>query len=259
VQHQQDGSIVVETWDRNEVRVQATNGTGGPLRVEYSSAVVRVVSDAPPGIGRIDYRISVPATTELELRAVQAAITARGIRSRVRAQAVHGDILVQGGSGEISVETISGTVVIEEARGEVRGQSVSGDIRLRDVEGPIDAETISGRVLLENVRSTSVRASAVSGHVFFDGTIAANGRYRFATHSGSITMAVQEPVSAQVRVSLFSGSFISTLAALEANRSGQTLRETLTLGTGSATVELESFGGRIRLARRGEVQPPPPP
>jgi DUF4097 and DUF4098 domain-containing protein YvlB len=253
------GSIVVGTWDRNEVRVQATHGTRDVVNVETRGSVVRVRTERSRGFGFsgiVDYQITVPATMDLELDGVNVAITVEGTRGRVNAESVQGDITLRGGRGEVSLETVMGRVEVDGVQGAVRAASVAGGMRVRNVIGEIEAESVSGSVVIENVTSSSVNASSVSGRIYYDGIIANDGRYSFASHSGSITLAVQPDLNATISLALLSGSFSSSIGSMTGATGDRGRRQTFTVGAGSALVELESFSGTIRIARRGEVSAP---
>jgi DUF4097 and DUF4098 domain-containing protein YvlB len=257
----QGGEIIVDTWARNEVRVQAAHGSRDQIRVVTSGQVVRVRAEPTSGnVGIVDYRITVPVGMDLDLSGVYADILVRGTRGQVRAQTVHGDVTVNGGSGQVSAEAVQGMVLVEGARGTVNARSVAGQVRMRDVQGDITAQAVSGAVVLENVQSANVSASSVSGQVFYDGPIAAGGRYSFTSHSGGVTVAVPANPNATFSIAQLSGSFTSSLPGLATASTGSSAgrRRTLTAGDGSAVVELESFSGSIRVVGRGEVAAPAP-
>jgi len=78
--------------------------------------------------------------------------------------------------------------------------------------------------------------------------------YRLTTHNGMIAMAVPERVNATLMVRTYNGSFKSTFPVKQDDQNPRK-RFTLTLGNGSAHLELESFGGTIALRRPGEPRP----
>jgi hypothetical protein len=67
-------------------------------------------------------------------------------------------------------------------------------------------------------------------------------------------MAIPERVNATLRVRTYGGSFRSTFP-LKLDDQDRQNRFTLTLGDGSARIELESFNGSIALRRPGEPRP----
>jgi DUF4097 and DUF4098 domain-containing protein YvlB len=121
------------------------------------------------------------------------------------------------------------------------------------------ADTTNGSIDLGRVDATSVEVTTVNGDVTFDGVPAANGRYRMSTHNGDIVVGVPESSNVTFFVRTYNGDFKSTLptkgpAAREASRGR---RVQYVLGTGSAEMELESFGGEIQLQRQGTARPKP--
>jgi len=249
------GSIAVSTWNRNEVRVQARHGSRDRIRVETSGSVVRVENDGFSFSNIVDYDITVPVAMDLDLSGIETDMTVRGINARVNATTVGGDIEVEGGSGQISLNSVSGDVVLRNAGGSIRARAVSGRMRLESVSGDIDAQTVSSSLTLENVNSSNVIASSVSGRLYFDGPIQTGGRYSLSTHSGQMTVSVPENLNATISVALISGRLTSSIGLLSGG-SERGRRQTFTAGNGSATVELESFSGSVRVVRRGEATPP---
>jgi hypothetical protein len=67
-------------------------------------------------------------------------------------------------------------------------------------------------------------------------------------------MALAERVGAVLTVRTYNGSFRSTFP-LKTDDANPKKRFTVTLGNGTAHVELESFGGTIALRRPGEPRP----
>jgi DUF4097 and DUF4098 domain-containing protein YvlB len=250
------GSIAIDTWDQEDrIRVRAEHGSRDEIRIQTSGSVVRVRSNTR-GSGIIDYQITVPAAMDLELTGLYTEIEVSGARGRVNANTVQGGITVLGGREQVELHSVNGRVVLAGAEGSVSVVSVSGGVEVQGVNGELEAETVSGPLILTDISSSDVDASSVSGPVFFDGALEANGRYTFATHSGPITVAVPPGLDATVTVALMSGSFSSTLGSFTADTGIRGRRQTFTAGTGTAILELESFSGPVRLVGRGEVAPP---
>jgi DUF4097 and DUF4098 domain-containing protein YvlB len=77
-----------------------------------------------------------------------------------------------------------------------------------------------------------------------------------STHNGDITMILPESTNATFTVRTYNGDFSSNLPTKTVGEVRRGRRATYTLGSGAADVELETFGGTIRLRRPGTVQPP---
>lgn len=245
------GSIVVRTWDRPEVRLQAEHSSRTTVEVRRRGSRIRIDAEASRGPTTIvDYVLTVPARLDLTMEGVYTSIDAEGIRGAVEADTNHGDIRIVGGRGTIRVETIQGDILVEGAEGTVEAEAVSGTIRFVGTEGILLAEGVGGSIVFEGVRSSLVEAGTVGGRITYDGTIAAGGTYFFATHGGPIRVAVPDGAGAEVTVATVWGSVTSDLAgAPDAFPQGQRTR--FRTGDGAATVEIETFAGRVSVVRAG--------
>ena len=91
----------------------------------------------------------------------------------------------------------------------------------------------------------------MNGDITYDGTIKDGGRYRFATHDGSLRVSVPEKSNVAVSVSTFNGEFNSCFPVQLTGKAKH--RFNFTIGSGSARLELESFDGDIKICRPGAV------
>jgi DUF4097 and DUF4098 domain-containing protein YvlB len=101
--------------------------------------------------------------------------------------------------------------------------------------------------------SGSVEVSTVNGAISYDGPLKDRGLYRLSTHNGSIDLTIPDRTNATLTVRTFNGDVTSTLPAKIDQPDRH--RRTLTFGSGSARVEIESFNGTIALHRPGEARP----
>src|SRR5439155_22888735 len=120
-----------------------------------------------------------------------------------------------------------------------------------DIAGDLSAETTNASILLDRIDRSNVDLYTVNGDISNDGPNRDKGIYRLTTHNGLIGMAVPDKVNATLVVRTYNGGFKSTFP-LKLEDPNPRKRFTLTLGSGSARVELESFGGTIALRRPGE-------
>src|SRR5581483_525499 len=96
----------------------------------------------------------------------------------------------------------------------------------------------------------------VNGNISYDGPLKDKGLYRLTTHNGMIAIPIAERSNVTLSARTYNGSIRSTFPPpTEASSERRTKRLNLTLGNGSAHVELESFGGTIALRRPGEPRP----
>ncbi len=243
------GEVVVRTWDRNEVRVEASSRDG--VEISATRRVVKIRPRSYRGVLRsVDYRLTIPVSMDVEVGGTFLDIDIQGVEGEVRAQSMSGDVLLKGGREFIKLHSVQGIVECEGARGRISLSSTNGSVRLADAEGEIAAETINGSVSLLNVRSGAVEATTVNGEVTYDGTIRDDGYYAFSAHNGGVTVTVPPGANATVSVSTFSGGFHADFPITLTETRGGGKRFSFVLGDGSARLDLDSFGGTIRLRRR---------
>jgi len=245
------GSVAVSTWAKNAVRIEAEHSTRAVVEIETRDNTLRVSSSGrrgpPPAT---DYTITMPKGTELRVSGVYTDVSVDGSEADVRAQTVKGDISLRGGRGFISLQSVQGSVRVRAARGRLELSSVNDGVDAADVEGEIRAESVNGDLVLAGVTSSMVEASTVNGDICYQGVIAKDGHYRFATHNGDIRLGLPDDASATVSVSTFEGDFESVFKATLFDTGRK--RFNFTLGSGSAEIALESFQGTIRLRHAGE-------
>lgn len=244
------GDVTVHTWSRNAVRVQASGERRSRIQVDQTASLVSIHSaGGRGGPDDVDYELTIPAWMGIRLSGVTSSIRVDGIQGTVSAETVEGDVTVVGGSGLVSLRSVQGNVALSGASGKIDVNSVNSDVSVRDVAGELQAETVNGDVKLIRVQSDNVEANTVNGEISYDGAIRANGRYRFSSHNGGLTVTIPEGTGALVSVSTFQGDFESAFPVTLTERHGK--RFDFTIGNGSARVELESFSGTIRLTRPG--------
>src|SRR5262249_30849382 len=157
----------------------------------------------------------------------------------------------------VSWKSIKGEITLEKAKGRVEVRAVNEGIRLADVSADLSAESTNGSIILDRVDSANVDLYTVNGNISYDGPIKDKGLYRLTTHNGMIAIPVPERANDTVTARTYTGGTrpTSQLPADPAGAERRSKRLTLTVGNGSAHVELESFGGTISLRRPGEARP----
>jgi len=248
------GEIVVTGWDRGEVKINATSERG-LVRLDASPSRVSLEVRSDRGrLGDTHYELSVPKGTRVIARAVSGDIEISGTNGELEAGSVSGDVTVSDGNRRVSASSVSGSVSVTGVDGDLEANSVSGDVEVSRVTGDVTSETVSGELTLRNIRSQYVRAETVSGTIEFDGSVDANGRYEFHSHSGDIELAVPSTLNATIAVETFSGSIQSDFQIrLQPGElsSGQQRRFEFTVGGGGARITAETFSGSINIRNNG--------
>jgi hypothetical protein len=253
------GDVIVKVWDRDAVRVEATHSDRESVDIKQGDQVLSVRSRSTRGgpPRSLDYTITVPKWMAIAVSGNYADVTMDGVGADVSVDTTRGDIKVTGGSGFVSLKSVQGEITLEKAKGRVEIRAVNEGIHLADVSADLSAESTNGSIILDRVDSANVDLYTVNGNISYDGPIKDKGLYRLTTHNGLIAIPVPERANATVTARTYNGGIRSTfqLPADNANSERRNKRLTLTLGNGSAHVELESFGGTIALRRPGEARP----
>jgi hypothetical protein len=247
------GEVLVRSWERDAVRVQGRHASRTRVTVRSTASAVVVTATGSPG--SVDYEITVPSWMPLKVEGTYAYISIEGTQADVAAETVRGDIVIKGGASFVTAKSVEGEVILEGPRGKINANSVNQGITITGGNGEIAAETVNGHITLNNIESGSVAAATVNGNIKFDGGVRPDGKYRFSTHNGNISVGVPESASATFSVRTYHGSVNTNLSLQSSGDGRRGQRATYTLGSGSADFELESFGGTIQLRRRGSDAP----
>ncbi len=247
----QGGRIHVMTWDRDEIRIRAEHSSRTHVEVRRRRSVIAIEAESRRGPTTIvDYEITVPRSMDLILEGMFSDIIVDGAEGDVSAETMQGNVTIRGGSGHVRASSTTGSVRIEDAHGTIEVETVADDIRIVGSSGIILAESVGGSIILEDIDATSVEAGTVGGRIIYAGTIHDGGEYFFATHGGTIQIAIPASSNVDITAATIYGSISCDLpGAPQSFRRGE--RASFTVGRGGATLEAETFGGRIRIRRLG--------
>lgn len=238
------GSIRVNGWEKNEIKVVGTLGEGVEdlgFTVAGNKATIEV--KLKRGLkhhnGDADLQISVPRGVALSVETVSADIDVAAVERSVDVESVSGTITLTGRARDVKVESVSGNVTVKGALARVNAESVSGTVRLEGISGEIDAETVSGSIEVSGSEISNASCESVSGNISFTGGLSREGRYSFDSFSGSVTLQLPDDTDADVSMSTFSGRVVNELTGTKV--SGK--EASLTLGDGGADLEINTFSG----------------
>lgn len=251
------GSVKITTWNRNQVHVSGTLGTGAErLDVDSSDGNVdiRVVlpRESRHNVEGTDLVVQLPATSHLWADTVSANITASGLTAPVRLQSVSGDVDLTSKSPDIVAKSVSGNVHVRGSaqRAHIDAQSISGDVEISGVNGELEGKSVSGRVALTGSNTIS-RASinSTSGSIRFEAALDANGDYRFHTVSGDVTLDLPKLPAARFDVTTFSGDIDTNFGPQPQRKSeyGPGKQWNYQTGSGGVRVEIDTMSGDITL------------
>jgi DUF4097 and DUF4098 domain-containing protein YvlB len=244
------GEIIIRTWNRDEVRVEANFSSYDRVKIFESGSGVRIKSETRHGLPEeVDYELTIPRTMAVDLWGFETDIWVDGAQNGVHAETLEGDIEIADCAGEITLHSVDGDINVTGSAGRLEVTGMDGELTVIGFDGGIFAESIDGEIMLEDVNSADVEAKTVDGDVYYDGTIADNGRYKLTTHDGDVVVTVVGNVNATISVATFDGGFEADFP-IELSGAQASRKFTFTIGDGSARIEMHSFDGDIRLLQR---------
>jgi DUF4097 and DUF4098 domain-containing protein YvlB len=258
------GEVVVRTWDRDAVQIKANNSESRSLDIQRSGSTISIEVRVERGMGltgSVDFEITVPRAFDLNIEGMALEVNIEGTEGKVEVSNVRGSIRVQGGRGTIVLESVMGEVIVEGAQGDLDVTATAGGVTIRNCSGDISAESVGGDLTLEGIASHDVEAGTVGGNLRFEGAIQDGGLYNFGSHGGHIWLHLPVGMNARVEAVTLAGEMeIDYPGAPAEPTRGEGipgLREkelSFEVGTGSARIEVETFGGTVHILRQGGNQ-----
>jgi hypothetical protein len=206
------GDIVVQVWDRNEVRVNAEHDRRDRVTAAIKDGQLRLGVDSPEGgPADVEWNLTVPAYMPLEISGIESEIAVTGLRASVVAKSMRGDVHVNACQGPMELTSIEGDVHAEDVNGGVTASSINSIVRLVRVRGPIEAQSVNGDIQMDDVSSRKVNASTLNGKVYYGSKFQPHGRYELSSHNGTVYVGVDKTEPMNVTVSSFNGMFGSSI------------------------------------------------
>jgi DUF4097 and DUF4098 domain-containing protein YvlB len=205
---------------------------------------VELVTHALPGEkptadeARVDYDVTVPAGVSVNVTTTSAPITAEGISS---------DIGLSSETGQITLHNI--------AKSHVHIRSVTAPVSLQDVTMTrVDVQSTGGVVQLKNVNGQRVAVGTTSGNIDYQGDCSGGGNYILTTHSGAINVTLPATASVDLTARSTTGTVENAFPLQEKSHNSFVPQQGRsfagTSNSGSSSVELQSFSGKIRVKKQ---------
>lgn len=271
------GDISISAANGSEVRIDATkrvrarDANEGKAALQAAEVVIeqrgdrveiRVPVNKTKGMKwhapTVDFDISVPAASSLEVKSVSGDITVSGVRGAVSAETVSGDVTASSVTSELILKSVSGDVQVQTSTvaGHVSANSVSGDVTAKALKARgVTANTVSGNVAFYNSSCDSATVKSLSGNLEMSGPLTKGARYELKSHSGDVRVVVDGGTGFEIDATTWSGALNSELALKlrgAAEDSGPGMRRrTLQgiFGDGSARIEVTSFSGNVTVSK----------
>lgn len=265
-----EGELTINGWERDEIRVFVKDGRRFGFKVLERNAkndkpnwvwAARETVDGPPVpfancLGGSRVEIDAPVGTTINFEARTSGATIDSVKS-VSVKVIEGSIGIRNVSGGVKAETYQGDVMLESSAGEITLKTTTGNILAYDVNPGgigdlLNAQTSSGTISLQKVNHRQIKASSISGSVLFNAGFLSGGIYNFKTSNGSIELQIPADASSTFIASLGFGSFNSAIPLDVQSESitpgGKSI--VAKLGNGSATVNLTTTSGSIRIVKQ---------
>jgi len=211
------GAVNVRGWDRNEVRVTGQY-SGGVERVDVESSggrvIVKVVLPRSSHDAEANIEVQVPKASSVEVGAVSADVTSRGVTGTQRLKTVSGEISADISGDDSEVRSVSGDLTV---RGSgkplnLRASSVSGSLELTNAAGSLDVVTVSGNATVHMSEAKEIRARTTSGDLELIAKMTRDGRVDAEGVSGDLSLQLSSPSALSLEIESFSGDISGCLA-----------------------------------------------
>src|SRR6202521_4473306 len=239
------GRIQVKSWDKQEVSIVGQRGSGNvEVDTEQAGNRIEIVThvggaNSNPDALKIDYEITVPLASELQVRTDSGNVTVENVR------------------GDMSFDTVAADLALQDVEGYLAVKSIGGSLVCTRCAGRLDANSISGNFQLLQPMMDNVRVQTSSGNILFDGGFMNRGIYVLKNYSGTIEVRFSSSDSFDVRATSLYGNVVNQAPVvpdrhnMPAPRNGNGLTKSLfgSMNDGRAKVELSSFSGTIKISK----------
>ena len=254
------GRIQVRGWNRNEVHVTGSLGTGvEKLVIEGSGDHLEVRAQYPKQLGAwrgdrtgpTELLLQVPLRASLDIQSVSADVDVDGVApDDLGVDTVSGDIVAAAAPQHADITSVSGGMRVTLNSPDVKVETVSGAIVLRGrLNGQVHGETVAGKLSIDSAGEAVRRLSAntVSGAVDVRTALANDGDIKAETVSGDIHLALPRSLSARVSAESFSGSLAAPGARVQKEEFGPGSSLEQRYGSGAGEIHLQTFSGDAQL------------
>ena len=252
------GTVDVRGWDRNEVQVTGHLGRSVE-RVDLDSSGGRTtVKVVLPNRGSRDgdaiIEVRVPKNSSVEVTAVSADVSSRGVLGTQRLKSVSGEVTADISGNDSEVRSVSGDVT---ARGvgrpnSLRVSSVSGSLDISNFGGKLDVVTVSGDARVNAAESTEIRGRTTSGNLELIGKLARDARVDVEGVSGDVILRLSAQGGLSAEVESFSGDISGCLAkgVERVNKYGPGSRLSLRQVESGARIRAKTLSGDVEICDR---------
>jgi len=255
-----EGKVVVEGWDKPEVRV-----TGNVVKLENfvfessgDDTLIEIESEhgfwgGYKNSGYAKLTVYVPRTSSIYTEGASTSFMITGMDGTIDANSMSGDISLDGGRGKIELESVSGDVTAVGSKGKLSLASVSGDIEAKVDSNHFEAASVSGSIRASIGEAEHVEISSVSGDIETNLALKADGELEAETVSGDIDIKfLNDELDASFEIDTGPGGDIRNRIT-DDKRTGGTFvfsgSMEFKVGRGAASVDIETMSGTVSIEK----------
>jgi hypothetical protein len=242
------GDVQVHTGSGGTIIVKETRRSGGFAssndNIAYSQSGNTVTVQDRGSFGTLfgfssqSFDVTLPASSDVQLQTGSGSINVDGVNGQVSAQTGSGDITADNMNGQqATLKTGSGDVTINNVTDQQTVLNTgSGDIDAHGLSGQVTLQTGSGSTKIEQgaLKGDSV-LKAGSGDITYNGSLDANGSYRFETGSGDVDLTLPSSSAFNLDAHTGSGSVNNDFGSDQVGGSPRAPLSIIT-GSGDATI-----------------------
>jgi len=228
-----DENEAEEVADHIEIKVEVSLE-----KIDINTNYLRMLSRSPSfwqkvlgagsdSYGSVNYRISLPLKSSVQIRSMAADI---------ELSSIEGEIQVDNTTGKTRGEFLFGPVTVRQPQGEIDLRWVEGDIRIK---------SSSARITIQQSRG-AIDLTTLTGEVKILTELDSPRDYLVETNSGSITFIIPEGSSGVLNIETQSGDVQTEMPV--AVKSFSRNRLVGEFGRGGPTIRLSSSSGDVTVA-----------
>lgn len=219
-----NGSISVEAWDSNEVKLEATK-----------------IADSKETLADVDIRVeSTPDSFSVEADYKSWKWNEKRNENRNRRLDVEFRLFVPRAAVLNEIETVNGSVTVSNFTNVTKVSAVNGNVAATNLRGAANLSTVNGEVTadFDRVDSTS--------------------KINLSTVNGTVSLIVPSDLSATIKADSLNGNITNDFGLPV--RKGQYVGRDLygRVGTGEAQIKLSSVNGKLSIGRKNDGRSPSP-
>jgi len=239
----QNGRIVVEAWDRPQIRVQITRTVRAGDEARAKELMKGLRADVEVRPDQLSIKSRYPRVRE------NVGIWDL-IGGRVAALQVHYYLQVPRNTS-FSLETSNGEVRVRGTRGDLEAATVNGDVEITGVGGSLELQTTNGEIRLAGIQGSAVAETTNGGITAGFASVAERGTVDLGTTNGNVEVTLPAALRASFEAVTTNGRV--SLNGFEIKHRGTITSKSVlgVIGGGGARVALRTTNGNIDVAPAG--------